>query len=536
MTKSVLRLPLGVVLALTLCPHPSVNKLTGCEYPNVTTGMLEYRPCEPMVMDMAKLVDPVVEPANMTCGNTGSEFCTMDAPSTCEVCDARISGLAHPPKFMTDGEKGPQPITWWQSVSWLNYPSPLQVNITFSWQKTFEITQNIRIVFQSPRPYQMIIEKSLDYGATWQPWQYYARSCRDAFGMLPARASTISRRDITNVICTQLYSNTLPRKNGEVLLEVEDRFRLYLNGRKSGKNIDIELHQHKGLEKFVSLTDMRIRLLQPATNGVYSRTSATSNELMRYYYAISDIQIRGRCKCNLHASYCLRDTKTKKFYCDCKHNTEGSDCNKCKKNFVARQWASGSYYPLGTGSANECRTCECNTHSDRCRFIQVLGYVVCIGCYHNTMGRNCAECRPGYYRDATKEITAHDVCKACDCNPMGSRHDKCNATTGKCQCKDGADGMRCDMCVGAYYWTRDKGCQKAVCTFSEDNNCKNGGTCDNYERCICPEGYTGRLCERAIGMTSPRKNGGGNVATRKMPGHTCTLMAVLTVIFLNMIS
>ncbi|XP_078586126.1 netrin-G2-like, partial [Branchiostoma floridae x Branchiostoma japonicum] len=84
------------------------------------------------------------------------------------------------------------------------------------------------------------------------------------------------------------------------------------------------------------------------------------------------------------------------------------------------------------------------------------GYVVCIGCYHNTMGRNCAECRPGYYRDATKEITAHDVCKACDCNPMGSRHDKCNATTGKCQCKDGADGMRCDMCVGAYYWTRDK--------------------------------------------------------------------------------
>ena len=35
---------------------------------------------------------------------------------------------------------------------------------------------------------------------------------------------------------------------------------------------------------------------------------------------------------------------------------------------------------------------------------------------------------------------------ACDCNPAGSVTLQCNRDTGKCQCKPGVIGDKCDMC------------------------------------------------------------------------------------------
>lgn len=45
----------------------------------------------------------------------------------------------------------------------------------------------------------------------------------------------------------------------------------------------------------------------------------------------------------------------------------------------------------------------------------------------------------------------------CNCNQMGSVHDRCNAT-GFCQCKDGAAGAKCDDCLPGYYWKQ--GCYR----------------------------------------------------------------------------
>lgn len=54
----------------------------------------------------------------------------------------------------------------------------------------------------------------------------------------------------------------------------------------------------------------------------------------------------------------------------------------------------------------------------------------------------------------------------CNCNQMGSLHDRCNGT-GYCYCKDGATGAKCDDCMPGYYWKQ--GCH---------GECGGGGSTD----------------------------------------------------------
>lgn len=80
-------------------------------------------------------------------------------------------------------------------------------------------------------------------------------------------------------------------------------------------------------------------------DNLVSTTAAT----MMSHYAVSDFAVGGRCKCNGHASRCLTD-ESGQLYCDCKHNTAGRDCEKCKPYFFDRPWGRATYR-----DANECK-------------------------------------------------------------------------------------------------------------------------------------------------------------------------------------
>lgn len=67
----------------------------------------------------------------------------------------------------------------------------------------------------SPRPALWILEKSADYGKTWQPWQYFSDSpddCEHYFGK--ESLQPITRDD--SVICVTEYSKIVPLEGGEV--------------------------------------------------------------------------------------------------------------------------------------------------------------------------------------------------------------------------------------------------------------------------------------------------------------------------------
>lgn len=68
--------------------------------------------------------------------------------------------------------------TWWQSVSWYQLGRRPVVGVRLSFGKTFQLQDDVVVTFQSARPQQMTLDKSVDFGRTWSTLQYYNRSCR----------------------------------------------------------------------------------------------------------------------------------------------------------------------------------------------------------------------------------------------------------------------------------------------------------------------------------------------------------------------
>ncbi|XP_060685613.1 netrin-G1-like [Hemiscyllium ocellatum] len=455
----------------------------------------DYMACQPEVTQLTKFLKISLDPPNSTCGESPEMYCTLENPYMCNnECDARTLELSHPPELMLDDE-GRVPNTFWQSVSWRQFPEPLVVNLTLSWGKSIELTEDIVITFESGRPEQMVLEKSLDHGHTWQPYQFYAVDCLNSFGMESRKARDLTPASVLDIICTEEYSRGYVWKlEKTVRFEIQARFALFGGPRLSDMaSLYSRLDTTKELRDFFTVTDLRLRLLRPATGP----TSVDPLNLSKYFYAISNLDIRGRCKCHLHANNCIQENG--RLSCQCEHNTTGQDCGSCKNGFHGRPWTAGSYLPIPKGTANvstlsvfSSQVCQCFGHSMRCSYLLLFRAAVCVSCRHRTRGRHCHLCRGGYHRNPSAQLHHHNVCLDCQCNPDGSLHRRCN-DTGYCDCKAGVTGPKCDKCLPGYYWHR--GCRARVC----DNvltRCENGGVCEDNGRCLCLPPYTGLLCEK----------------------------------------
>ncbi|XP_029915612.1 mucin-2-like [Myripristis murdjan] len=313
----------------------------------------EFYACQPPPANMKEFMQIRVDPPGITCGNPPERFCTLENPYLCsDECDASSPDLSHPPQLMGDRERGGL-ITYWQTVTWSRYPEPLLANITLSWNKSLELVDDIIVTFEYGRPTTMVLEKSLDKGVTWQPYQYYADDCMETFGMPAKRVRDLAPSNLTRVICTEQYSRWVGAKEKSVAFEVRARFGVFAGPKLINMDaLYTRMESMKGLREFFSFTNLRLRLLRPALGGTYVQR----DNLLKYFYAISNIDVPARCKCHLHAAQCvLRDAV---LQCECDHNTAGQDCQRCGRGFKSRSWRPGSFLPLPKGTANTCEAAE----------------------------------------------------------------------------------------------------------------------------------------------------------------------------------
>lgn len=134
----------------------------------------------------------------------------------------------------------------------------------------------------------------------------------------------------------------------------------------------------------------------------------------RSFYSIRTIKLEGRCFCSGHAAKCqssnndlLEEDVSKLWFieflmyiknwlqfqvppkCNCLHNTDGNNCEKCAPLFNQHVYRPGTAF-----SENMCEKCECHGHAEECRYSpdieerglsmntrgELLGGGVCVNC------------------------------------------------------------------------------------------------------------------------------------------------------------
>uniref|UniRef100_A0A3B4EWK1 Netrin-1 n=1 Tax=Pundamilia nyererei TaxID=303518 RepID=A0A3B4EWK1_9CICH len=375
--------------------------------------------------------------------------------ATCSRCNSAIPSQEHPPSAMSDSSFR-HPDTWWQSAEGVKEET-LQLDL-----ETEFLFTHLILVFRSPRPAAMVLERSQDRGRTWKTLRYFARNCDETFGLV--EGSPVGEGGAT---CTSKYSGAYPCSRGEVIYRALSPWH------------SVDPYGPAAQDQLM-VTNLRVRLLQNQPCPCQAKHPGAS-ALPTDHYAIYDFIVKGSCLCNGHADHCepaLCKHCQRAFRCHyvhgkcaCRHNTAGEHCERCAPLYNDQPWQAANGI---TGTAHECQKCKCNSHARSCHFSRGLWLAtgrrrggVCDDCRHNTEGRHCQSCKKGFYRDPSRPKMAPDSCKG-KTPQCGST--LCNPNTGECTCKPGVGGSYCDSCTTGYWGLNEYGCRPCDCT----------GDCDPY--------------------------------------------------------
>ena len=97
-------------------------------------------------------------------------------------------------------------ISRWQSENGIH-----NVSIEISFESEFQFTFT-HLRFKTYRPAAMYIERSKNYGRTWEKYAYFSENCKRDFPSIPARL----RNNMNEVLCTSEFSGIMPSEGGTV--------------------------------------------------------------------------------------------------------------------------------------------------------------------------------------------------------------------------------------------------------------------------------------------------------------------------------
>ncbi|KAJ9594976.1 hypothetical protein L9F63_013698 [Diploptera punctata] len=363
----------------------------------------EHRPkrCIPDFVNAA-FGNPVE--ASSTCGATVPvRYCdVLDTPGgggMCHICDDTQPKRRHPASYLTD-LNNPNNVTCWRSEPIVSPTSasvpPDNVTLTLSLGKKYELTYvSLQFCPRAAKPDSIAIYKSMDYGKTWHLSNFIPVNealCTDshrfngnggeggpvasriAFSTLEGRPSAsdfdnspvlqdwVTATDIKVVFNRLHLPHSFEDEEEEGgILEVHPQQTILKLGEEDNhtkspppfigprQQHEMENHASAPLEPMAAASISA----DSGPNGLinsFTAIATTTTTTMSYHYAVSDFAVGGRCKCNGHASKCIPASRDGQLACDCKHNTAGRDCERCKPFHFDRPWGRAT-----ARDANECK-------------------------------------------------------------------------------------------------------------------------------------------------------------------------------------
>ncbi|XP_069587314.1 laminin subunit alpha-3 [Ranitomeya imitator] len=431
---------------------------------------------------------------------------------SCDFCDSSDPNKAHPASNAIDGTE-----RWWQSPPLSLGLRYNEVNVTVDLGQVFHVAYVLVKFANSPRPDLWVLERSVDFGSTYIPWQYFANSKQDCLLHFGKDTKQPIIRD-DDVICTTEYSRIVPLENGEVVVRL-------VSGRPGAKHfMDSPI-----LREFTKATNIRLRFLRTNTllGHLISKAEKDQTVTRRYYYSIKDISIGGRCVCHGHANVCsVRSFGNQNLYrCDCQHNTCGEICDQCCPGYNQKPWR-----PASVDTANQCEPCNCHGHASDCYYDsdvdnrqasldihgEYSGGGVCINCQHNTAGINCEKCAAGYFRHYGVPKEAAHGCIPCSCNPEHANG--CEEGSGRCYCRPNFSGNSCERCAEGYYGYPV--CLRIPFYPVPTTSIPVGPTAGNIKGCSCTgAGALSNNCDPVTGQCPCRVGFRGTACDTCAPGY-----------------
>ena len=328
--------------------------------------------------------------ASNTCGVRDSlEYCLQTgisgARKFCDICDARDPRLAHPPSHLTDFHRDDY-LTWWQSETMLEgMQFPTNVNLTLNLGKAFDITY-VRLKFHSSRPESFSIYKKTHPDGGWIPYQYYSASCQDTYGRRPR--GVITRADETKAICTDEFSDISPLTSGSVAFST-------LEGRPSAYDFE----NSAVLQEWVTATEIMITLTRMNTFGdeVFGDPNVLKSYF--YSISDFAIGGRCKCnghasQCVASTGQGLEPA----LVCQCEHNTAGTSCEECLPFYQNKPWHRATATEAHVCEACNCNELSSRCFFDEDLFRRTGNGGHCMDCRGNTAGVHCERCKDNFFR------------------------------------------------------------------------------------------------------------------------------------------
>ncbi|KAI1287382.1 Agrin [Halotydeus destructor] len=141
----------------------------------------------------------------------------------------------------------------------------------------------------------------------------------------------------------------------------------------------------------------------------------------------------------------------------------------------------------GAGCPSDCDCNRLGSYSLTCDPVTKQCY-----CKPGVGGLQCDRCEPGFW-GLHKISEGNSGCIPCSCNDNGSVRDDCEQMTGRCICKPGLQGIKCNVCPDGAVLVSD-GCL-------DETRCKFGSICKerpgrgvqcSCEHIKCPNGESGQ--------------------------------------------